>query len=482
MIYERIERSLNKAIKLHNEGATANDSIIKVAQENELNPETISRVVEAFNIAKTKAYVKVAQDKSSDFDIANKKEVIKAVFDTSTQKKSSEMLKFANESGCEYGCTCGEEGYSVKKKDRQDREETVITQTSEVPLEAKIKKAFQAMEEQNRELEEQREEIVEIKEAFYNALKEASELLSYTHERDKAAEYAAQIFYQHSDNPRAGQIMSLICKCAGVPSKELVESLVGAQDYLDTPFISYFDKVVTADSEYTIKAALFNDSLDEVKSKQAQLKKLVYRSGNIDTDKTAADLIWGDSKKVKKVAGFSEFPTDLLNDVLGSLFKTSKQASTKKASNAASSFLKFSNVSDVISQPANVIQSISSASGGGSKSIDDLASKGQILKLQGIKSPKVDQAAKSEMNDMKRELILRELLSDDIIAQQNPHDVAGAYNTMIQLAPNASMIYDIAKSVLRQGTAQVIDPHFANTLVELENNILKTQNFTPGQK
>ena len=36
------------------------------------------------------------------------------------------------------------------------------------------------------------------------------------------------------------------------------------------------------------------------------------------------------------------------------------------------------------------------------------------------------------MNDMKRELILRELLSDDIIAQQNPHDVAGAYNTMIQ--------------------------------------------------
>jgi hypothetical protein len=82
MIYERIEKSLNQAIKLHNSGMGANDSIIKIAKENELNPETICRVVEAFNIAKTKAYVKVAEDKAGDFDVADKKKLLKEFLKT----------------------------------------------------------------------------------------------------------------------------------------------------------------------------------------------------------------------------------------------------------------------------------------------------------------------------------------------------------------------------------------------------------------
>jgi len=105
------------------------------------------------------------------------------------------------------------------------------------------------------------------------------------------------------------------------------------------------------------------------------------------------------------------------------------------------------------------------------------AAKGYSLKVRGIESPKKQQIDKQEIENIKREAILRELMNDDIISQQDPSEIENSYNALIQLAPNASMIKDIARSVLRQGTAQVIDPHFANSLVELENNLLKTKNF-----
>lgn len=469
MVYERIEKSLNRAIRLHNSGLSANESVVKAARESELNPETISRVVEAFNIAKTKAYVKLAQDKTADFDIADKKEVIKAVFagEPTSKTASEEIPALSDVFGLEIAAT-------------EPREEFVACRTSEIPLESKIKMAFQAIEEQNRELSEKRHEIVAAKEDFYEGLKAASEVLDSSYERDAVGEYAAGIFYQHSDNPRAGKILSLVCKCAGVDLSGQEDKVGGAQDYEPCPFFEAFEKAVEADSRYSFLAGEYNKSVREVSEKQAELKGLVYKSGNVAEDKSASDLLWGNPKKAKKSSAFSEFPEDLLEDVLGSLFDESPKTAFEAAPAKAASMLKVSGISDMVAEPGRVMSSLTEFMPSSGKPVQELADKGYITQLQG-KSPVQEQKAKNEIDNAKREAIFRELLNDDIIAQQDPQEVAGAYNTMMRLAPQASLIKDIAKSVLRQGTAQVIDPHFANTLVELENNIMKAQAMASGK-
>ena len=157
MIYERIEKSLTQAIKLHNDGESANTSIVKVAMQNELNPETISRVVEAFNIAKTKAYVKLASDKSGDFELADKQTVIKSVFSNSdiSNKTSSDVSYFDFDL------------FSEQTVLQKNANEVInVCSTSEIPLESKIKSAFNCIEDDYRQLSHTRDSVIEQKEKF----------------------------------------------------------------------------------------------------------------------------------------------------------------------------------------------------------------------------------------------------------------------------------------------------------------------------
>lgn len=469
MIYERIEKSLNQAIKLHNSGIGANDSIIKVARDNELNPETICRVVEAFNIAKTKAYVKVAEDKAGDFDVADKKEVIKRVFEDSLAKPKTASV---------VDDLFGErDNFKYEEFDGNYIEETIkVSSTSEVSLDDRIKKAYQAIEEQNREIEERKEEIVSVKEAFYTSLKQLTDSLAYVEEREKVADAVAEVFYEHGENKRAGKILHLISKCANLKFDEMTEKLGGAHSPTNGTFVSCFNSLVESDEEYSKLAKEFNESLKQAKDGQEELMVLVKKAGGINPSQKATKFIG--SKKSQKIAKNEDLPEDLLNDVLGALFKDKRAQDKLEKKIASTSFLKISSAS--MSLPKGLDPSTYSPMD--LTSSKDLWSKGNELRLKKKTDPIGDAETSREIEGIKRQTILAELLNDEIISQQNPEDVISAYNTMIQLAPNASLVKDVAKSVLRQGTAQVIDPHFANTLTELELSLLKAQNFNPGQK
>lgn len=469
MIYERIEKSLNQAIKLHNSGMGANDSIIKVAKDNELNPETICRVVEAFNIAKTKAYVKVAEDKAGDFDVADKKEVIKRVFeDSSAEPKTASLVDDL----------FGErDNFKYEEFDGNYIEETIkVSSTSEVSLDDRIKKAYQAIEEQNREIEERKQEIVSVKEAFYISLKQLTDSLAYSEEREKVADAVAEVFYEHGENKRAGKILHLIFKCANLKFDEMTEKLGGAHSPTNGTFVSCFNSLVESDEEYSKLAKEFNTALKQAQDGQEELMGLVKKAGGINPSQKAAKFIG--SKKSQKIAKNEDLPEDLLNDVLGALFKDKRAQEKLEKKIASTSFLKIS--SAPVSLPKGLDPSTYSPMD--LTSSKDLWSKGYELRLKKKTDPIGDAETSREIEGIKRQTILAELLNDEIISQQNPEDVISAYNTMIKLAPNASLVKDVAKSVLRQGTAQVIDPHFANTLAELELSLLKAQNFTPGQK
>ena len=470
MVYERIEKALNQAIKLHNGGLSANDSITKVAREEELNPETISRVVEAFNIAKTKAYVKVASDKAADFDIADKKVVIKAAFAQEPKQATEKTASFHSDDDFSAVFTGGvvEEDYKVSR-------------SSERSTESRVKEAFHAIDEQNRELSVKREEVIEAKENFTSALKEATDLLQYSHEREKVAEYAAQIFSEYSDTPRAGKILGLVARCNGIPMSDMAVKLASYTQYVVSPFIDAFEKMVDADSRYSLSVNLFNESLCDAVSKQAEFKGLLNKVGGFVEEKShASDFFRGSAPKAKAISHkFAEFPTDLVKDITYSLFeeKIAEEKKNDSKSLAAPKVPPF--LGTLVDGPASSVGAVQKLVAP-TKTEEDLAGKGYALRLKGNLHPKAKAQSDHEVENIKREAILRELMHDEIISQQDPGEVANAYNAMSELAPHASMIKDVVRSVLRQGTAQTIDPHFANSLVELEHNLLKTKNFVPG--
>lgn len=457
MIYEKIEKALNSAIALHNEGMSANDSIVKVARDRELNPETISRVVEAFNIAKTKAYVKLASDKAADFDLATKKDVIKAVFSDEPESKVASY-----HSG-------DSDDFSLKVLNHSIEEKFVARSISERPIEYRIKEAFQAIESQDRDLSLKRESVIEARENFTSALKEATDLLQYSDEKEKIATYASQIFSEYSDNPRAGKILGLVAKCNGIEMSSMVDKLSSYEEYVPSPLIESFERMVDADARYAIAANSFNEDLSDSISKQAEMRGLVDKIANVNREECATDLLVGGARRKVKIHKFAEFPSDLIQDISHDLFYEKVAADDKGKSKGPS--MNFKGMLDVLDKPVSSIGGISGLIG--SQSSDELAARGHDLKLRGNSYPKVKAQAEGDIDNIKRESILRELMHDEIISQQDPSEVANAYNTMSELAPRASMIKDVVRSVLRQGTAQTIDPHFANTLVDLENNLIK---------
>ena len=459
MIYERIEKSLTEAIKLHNEGESANDSIVKVARQNELNPETISRVVEAFNIAKTKAYVKLASDKSGDFELADKQNVIRSVFnESSISNKISHNVGFSDFDGFSESNTF----------DKNANEIINVCNTSEIPLESKIKKAFNVIEEDNRKLSHMRDSVIEQKEKFIHSFDQACNLLEYTDEKENIAKYASEIFFQHGDNPTAGKILSLVAKVANIDFDDLSEKVGSISDYDDSRFLQLFDSMVESEDNYSTKTKEFNTSLRSSVIKQAELRQMLYKVSGLELQKDASNLMWRPGKgDVVSNGKFSEFSENLISEINSDLFNSKvKIAESGSSSGSASGLL-----NKLISVPQPDSQY---------KSYSDKADEGFLAKAKGQESPLSEQKFKAEIADLKRHALLTELMKDEIISQQSPKDVENAYNTLAQLAPRVSLMPDITRYILRQGTGQVMDPHFAQVLVSLEGNL--SANRSPVNK
>lgn len=470
MIYSRIERALNDAIKLHNTGLSANESLIKAASNHELNPETICRVTEAFNIAKTRAYVKLASDPAGVFDTGNKAAVIKGVFGNDIPKTAEAAPQAEH---------VFREGVTLEFKIKTSEQKTARESTSEMSMEDRVKRAYHAIEEQKRAVSQKRAELVDCRHAFEQAFYRVQEYLSYSDNKEKIAELVADIDYQYGEDKVAENLCNLIVNSVGITVEQI--KVAGARQYGHDAFHQIFDDLYDSSSRYSALAPLYND---EARDKQAQideLQRLVRKSSGIERDDFSATDLIGGPIRAKTASTVEVLPVDLIADFESSLFGSNEKTASAPAA-PVSRFLKVGFSIGVMG--ADVPISVGSTAGqaGVDNGIKDLVSKGYNLRLRGIE-PKAKAQHKVNMDQIQRESVLRDLIAnDEIISQQDPKSIESAYNTMLALAPSASMVPDIVRSVLRQATAQTIDPHFANQLVELENNMLKSKQEAPQQQ
>lgn len=91
---QRIVSALEVAVKTANDGATPDEAIVKAASDAQFGPETVKRMVEAFNVSKTLGHLKKASaDRSATFPIANIENIIGTMWpaDPETPQKSAAL-------------------------------------------------------------------------------------------------------------------------------------------------------------------------------------------------------------------------------------------------------------------------------------------------------------------------------------------------------------------------------------------------------
>jgi hypothetical protein len=104
----------------------------------------------------------------------------------------------------------------------------------------------------------------------------------------------------------------------------------------------------------------------------------------------------------------------------------------------------------------------------------ELEEKGYLARLTHGGGSSDKDVVDAEMQNVQRKALVQDLIAnDEIISTYDPKVTLSAYNTMLKLAPKASLLPDVVRSVLRYATMQTIDPNYADQLVELENNLNK---------
>jgi len=452
-VHEKIESALMDAIKYHNDGLGATDSIVKSASAHELNPETICRVVEAFNIAKTKAHIKKAEQKDSDFDTADKQEAINKVF--SINKKAAETIEYRKEN----------DSFSISRKS-----EPLKKVAEEFVFEKRAKDLYEARDVSRNEIAAKRLAVTRSEAAYYDALSKIATQMSLSYEKDSLEDNLDKIAYEYGQDQTAFEIVDELCKIAKICYTYPTNPTPSRLD--STKFFTLFGDMFDAAEEFKKSAEEYNQMIAEFSEHKDEMEQHLL-SGTHGVVKNASSALFSKKKKLKTTDPVKVDKLKRSTDVKLPEVKEEKQQTTN-----AASLLNTKIATEVGTNVKTILGEVpiwSPPSAG--KLMDDYAQRGIMMDMTGANKSVEKTEVDIEMQNVKRHAILRDLMvNDEIISEYDPKIVADAYNTMIQLSPRASLVPDIARSVLRYATAQSIDPHYASQLVELENNLIKQKN------
>ena len=97
---------------------------------------------------------------------------------------------------------------------------------------------------------------------------------------------------------------------------------------------------------------------------------------------------------------------------------------------------------------------------------------------------KKDTSIMDHINNLRRSTILQDLYDNDpILSEADPNDLANAYNSLVQSAPEASLNKEVARAILRQSVnAMAVSPFDAKQWADLDNVLLKNKSYSKGEK
>ena len=399
-------------------GMAPTKSLIKVANENDLNPEMTKRVAEMLNISLTKSFMKSASDKTANFPLADCKEAIDEIFTkvaihkvakeepNSFSSRHSIKRKYTNSNDHEFFAF-------VKTADYKENISDIVMQAegAKSNLKVEISKCAQDLLKVESECLNSYSDIIShFRTSVDPSAYSKFETQCYSDYGTKVAHYLNSIHEQLNEGTERGDVE--VCK--------------RAHYFVQRDINNKFDALMQQTLEINKIAKLLADKKEELKSFEANTTEFY-----------------------KKVANDGKEEVNDYSDLVD--FSLSKVAISQDSLPA---IMQSRGLNAVLSADAS----------------EPSKARTTLNKLPG-------DTFDMEVDNIRRQAILADLMNnDEIISKQNPQDVASAYNTLLSLSPSTTLQREVVRSVLRNSTAnQSTDPFTASQISMLEQSKLKNK-------
>lgn len=477
----KIANALSRAVSLHLEGSGPDDSVKTAVLEGGLNPNMADRVVEGFNIALTRAFLKTAQDKTDSFPTASKEAVRKLAFgDVPLVDHPEESvpdgprsfwdgpsgLKVASlDDDNHKAASWGDPGPSGPRRDLP----SVMRDVSG------FRKAAAA------EIEEARMLAAGAEHGSEAAISSVAGFFRLSENRGKFAGFEAETYSELG--PEAQPFVEAIRKEASVREAPEDPARYAGRVFSSLDFAPQVSAVARAmelagaADEHRSKMAALRGELDEQSRELSGIARAL--SGVPDRPGASAAEMLADPVPVpaqdlfgrKMAAGEDDDGDDDGN-------KGKKKSPPPPPPGSVGAFFKDNSIGRVLDSVGVGFPSIMDISRGESSGIEkdyEAAAIDSFRRNRGmghLGATDVD-----ELDNLRRQVILQDLmLNDEIISAQDPRNVARIYGTLLKINPRATLVPDITRSVLRAGLADsTVDPFTAEQFAKLEGAMAKNE-------
>lgn len=452
----KIKVALNKAVEFRNGGDSPTEAVSKAASVESLSPDMTERLVESFNIALTNATIGKAEDKTASFPLADRDQVMAKVFDVYEKKKSK---KEASESSVDFFTEeMGETGDSwLNNRDKFAELDN--------PTEM-IRQVIGSCQEAEKQISKYAQDVLAASIKMEGEFMEICDIASCSDFLGKFAAFEMQALSEYGEDVRP--IVDNIYEVAGMgrfAEPRFSGSVKIASEYFPgSKIYSAFDRLMQATTEYHKSEIDRDHKVAELKELEKETISLMHEAASNDysfslTPKSAASILSGsvDSDFWKEADEKKDKPKPKSPSLIGSLGGIGKNP---------------------LSESKGRLNSVWEGAG------KDITEQYQQAHSQATENyyngPKEE--VKSEMDNVRRQAILRELMSnDDIISKVDPRHIEQSYNTLLTMAPDLTLQPSVVQGWLRQSTAtQSVDPYMAKQLLDLQQGVLKNKALSSG--
>jgi hypothetical protein len=453
MFREQLMSGLNQAVEYHNGGLDDNQSVIKAAADMDFNKDQAQRLIETYNTAKTIYFFKTADDRRSDFGLAEPEVVLPTLF---TAPKQAPVKAASAVAGLhDYSC------YDLPEQ-RFYRDTSVDAQGL-IPFE--IQKTAMPNDQTMRSLTERANKQIRVARQ------------SATHCRDTAglcnAKYATNIQKIAQALPRGDFEQTKLAQAEHAFweafGKDHVDPVMG--DLLACMPGFYQEKRAAAHLEGQLTD--FGRHYPQVMGWMKEA--LQARAGHAENvavadqfDKMAEEWhgeFMGEARLLRD-------PDPLDNFLPGGLAKRAAANPTQPQTYSFSDLAGGGGGGKSQTTTLDRVgESVSRGVAGGlSEPITDAA---KALTGGGAAAQNRQKQTVDRIKNLQRQLILEELSSTDpVLSGEDPDKIINAYQALWNVAPEVSLNKEVVRSVLRASTQAVsVSPFDAKAWADLENSI-----------
>lgn len=440
---KKIASALNAAVQYNLDGLSPDEAVVKAAEDKGLNPEMTCRLVEGFNIASSRAYLRSATDKTASFPLADKEFVLKAAFYEAGI--SPDRKKEAPPAG-DVDFWGGSGRVEMKVASHGGSDDQIPWATPVDPPKRAVEDLMEQVRAQKvaylNESSTLRGSIIQAEHVVLRAVGDIANVFSRSANTSKFAEFEAEAVSEFGDDAIA--VTDMAVKHAGLCD-------------INTPRLDRknFEKRAFAQLDW-------GDELEFVE--RALAARLVHKEASrklADTTRMFNEQSKVLDSYVRKIAGLAPREVD---------------APTGAASMIG--FHKSAGLTDEVSDkiPTSVPRAVEMASGTRA-AIQKEYENAAVDQFKKKRSRGLSEPDEVELDNMKRQVILQDLLlNDEILSAQDPRRVSEAYNALLAINPSATLVPEVARSVLRNAVgATALDTFTAEQMSKLEEKMRSNQ-------